>query len=102
MKKVYFSVPTIHREAHYIKRMVQELTPLFHEMGYCIVSPLNNIERYPKDTFEDAVAHDLVTLMGCDAIFMTKDWQTSKHCQVEKACAEIYNIPTIKLKEYDF
>jgi hypothetical protein len=58
------------------------------EKGYKTVSPLKTGIPYSAP-WEIHVAMDIILLIGCDAIFLLKDWKYSKGATLEKNIAEL-------------
>lgn len=95
-KKVFISFPAIHREEHYMRKIISSLKELRMFQDYTIISPLNNIDKYGDEEYEEAVAHDLALMIKCDAFYFTKDCERSKLSQVQRAVAKVYDISEIK------
>ena len=95
MKKIYLSLPISHydieeRRAFSVKR-VRYLSEVF---GCEVVNPLEN--GLDADVhWREHMKRDLQLLLGCDTIFMCKDWEYSKGCRCEHEVATTCGINVI-------
>ena len=102
-KKVYISLPIAIAEDSVQKRYFQSICEIgcHSELkSYEIVGPVNIQEFGPNgiETPRDHeygwyIGQDIERLLGCDAIYMSHGWVTSKGCNAELEIAKIYGIP---------
>lgn len=86
--KIYISLPISGRENE-AREKADAIRLMLSKRGH---QPVNPFEIYNgRDAgYFDYLCHDLRALADCDAVFLCKDWQTSKGCRVERFFAETY------------
>lgn len=81
-KKIYISLPIAHydlEERRIYAQMVEDALSAFYET---VVNPLKNGIPAAAD-WRVHMKRDIQLLLGCDAIYMAKDWECSKGCKLE-------------------
>ena len=86
---IYISIPISGHDERKQREKADQIKNMLSKRGY---TPVNPFEIYSgkNPTYFDYISHDLRALADCDAIYMCKDWQTSKGCKVEHFFAETY------------
>lgn len=118
---VYLSIPITGCENTIIERTKKaksEIIQLFVLQGYQpndinIILPVDfneeattledffggKIDNYQEKDYAWFMGKDIENLLRCDAIYLSKGYETSKGCNAEKAVAEIYNIHCLFYKD---
>jgi hypothetical protein len=88
MSKIYISGAITGLPEGEVKRKFYEAEQLLRQKGYDVVNPTTSI--IPSSApFEVHLAFDIITLLGCSAIYMLADWQSSKGATIENSVAKI-------------
>lgn len=119
---IYLSIPISGQENTLIERTKKakvEILQLFISKGYSandinIVLPVDfneegttledflggKVENYEEKDYAWFMGQDIENLLRCDAIYLARDWESSKGCTAEKAVAEIYRLEIFSYSDY--
>lgn len=83
-KKMYISLPITGREEKERREYAERIIAMIEHTwpDYEIVNPLDNKLGYSVH-WSKHMRKDIEMLIGCDAIYMCKDWQWSHGCKLE-------------------
>lgn len=81
-EKIYLSLPISGYDINERRATAESKKRELESLGFEVVNPLDN--GLPDDAGTHAhMRRDFEMLLGCDAIFMMKDWLRSAGCKVE-------------------
>lgn len=66
--------------------------------GHTPVNPFDN-GLDPSATWEQQIVKDIELLLGCDAIYLLKDWEQSRGARIEENVAREYGLEIIPQPE---
>ena len=79
--KIYISVPISGQEQKAREKADLIKAKLSRE-GCDVVNPFE-VCAGKNPTYEDYICYDLLAMLGCDAIYFCKGWETSCGCSIE-------------------
>ena len=98
-KKIYISLPITGRDIEETKKKcasVKEwLSGMYKEFDFITPFEINTTTDKPYSYY---MGKDISVLLDCQGIILLDEWETSKGCRLEKAAADIYQIPSIELE----
>ena len=81
-KKIYISLPISHYDLEERRQYAQKIEDSLSHFYETVVNPLKNGIPDTAD-WRVHMRRDMQLLLGCDAIYLTKDWESSKGCKLE-------------------
>lgn len=89
--KIYISVPITGRLREDVEKDIEKAQDKLFGKFDDVISPfyIAPKENMPYSYY---MGKDIEALLGCDAIYMCKGWQSSKGCMAEFEMARIYGI----------
>lgn len=84
--KIYLSGKISDLPPEEVRAKFAQAADQIRALGHEPVSPLDSGIDY-GDKWEKHIAADIAMLLGCDAIYLLKDWKESKGARIEKAVA---------------
>lgn len=89
MKKVYVSIPITGQDYQDQRNHAFVVATNLAQKGCDVVTPFDIIQS-PNTPYNEAMGKCIATLLDCDAIYLCKNWQTSKGCSSELQVALVY------------
>lgn len=95
--KVYISIPITGLDYEKQKAKAERFAKWLYEIGHEPVNPFQvpapseNLCKSEETAYY--MGKDITELLNCHAVYMSKGWENSKGCKVEKFTAETYGIP---------
>lgn len=87
--RIYISIPISNCDEKKQREKADKIKTMLSKKGFEVINPFD-VYCGSSPTYFDYICCDLRELADCDAIFLCKDWQTSKGCKVERFFAETY------------
>jgi hypothetical protein len=87
--KIYISLPISGYNVERCKARALNSKHGLEKLGHTVVTPFDVCPDDNK-TYPYYIGRDIEALMQCDAIFLLSGWSSSRGCQLEWRCAEIY------------
>ncbi len=87
--KIYISLPITGHDIEQVEARSIFTAAMLREQGHTPISPLEIDHRDPQD-YEAVIGTDITALLCCDAVYLCKDWETSRGCRLEYQAAKIY------------
>lgn len=91
---IYISIPITGHDYQEQKKKARKLAEAIRGLGHEPVNPFE-VTAAPSHLSEQEeyafyMGQDIEELLLCDAIFLTRDWASSKGCRLEYNVAKIY------------
>lgn len=88
--KIYISLPITGHDIEEVKSRAKAIKRDLSSEWSEVITPFDVCPEQDLP-YSFYMGRDIEALLNCDAVFFTKDWESSRGCRLEHAAAEIFS-----------